>query len=806
MTVEGASLDGWGHEPWLEALIGVARHYRIDGSQERVRVEADWRMRDTAPDDVVEFMARQLGLVAVFDRFVPGMLDPWRLPLVADFGDGQVGVIEQVDADGNVGVRLSGDQGLQTTLGRDELARRARRVLLVKPQSSVPDARVDEYIRPYRSNWLLQDALREWPRYLDVILASLVANVLSLGSMLFTMQVYDRVIPAQSQPTLWVLFGGLLIALTFAFAMRVMRAHISDLVGRRADLRISDRVFGHALRIRNDARPSSTGSFIAQLRELEQIRELVTSTTIGVLADLPFFVLFLAVMWLVGGYLVLVPLAALPLLLVPSLIAQRPLAKLSREGMREASLRNAILVEAVQNLDDIKLLRAEPRFQNQWNHINEGSAAIGVKQRALTGLLTGWTQEVQSLAYAGVVLVGAYPAMNGEISVGVVVGCSMLASRMMAPLAQVTGVMLRWQQAKVAREGLDQLMQRPVDQPERGLRVHRPVLRGEYALSGVWGREVHLVDGDTKYARAPVGDNAPLSMWSNRWSTMPVHGTKARLPLPDDRAVLDRMPGSKRGLRVHRPVVRGEYALSGVRFRYGGDGARNILDIRGLEISPGEKVALLGRNGAGKSTLLQLLAGMQMPQEGQVALDGVKTSVLDPMDLRRDVALLNQNASLFFGTLRDNLTMGMPHAGDDDLLRALQLSGAMAVVRSLPEGLDYLVQEGGRGLSGGQRQQLLLARTLLREPGVLLLDEPTAWLDDASERQFIDNLAAWLSARTLVVATHRPAVLKCVDRVVVLDGGRVVRDGPKGEVLARPLEATEGRVAKPAARQKGGNA
>ncbi|WP_246192219.1 type I secretion system permease/ATPase [Pseudoxanthomonas sangjuensis] len=720
-------MDGWGYEPWLEALIGVARHYRIDGSQERVRVEADWRMRDTAPDDVVEFMARQLGLVAVFDRFVPGMLDPWRLPLVADFGDGQVGVIEQVDADGNVGVRLSGDQGLQTTLGRDELARRARRVLLVKPQSSVPDARVDEYIRPYRSNWLLQDALREWPRYLDVILASLVANVLSLGSMLFTMQVYDRVIPAQSQPTLWVLFGGLLIALTFAFAMRVMRAHISDLVGRRADLRISDRVFGHALRIRNDARPSSTGSFIAQLRELEQIRELVTSTTIGVLADLPFFVLFLAVMWLVGGYLVLVPLAALPLLLVPSLIAQRPLAKLSREGMREASLRNAILVEAVQNLDDIKLLRAEPRFQNQWNHINEGSAAIGVKQRALTGLLTGWTQEVQSLAYAGVVLVGAYPAMNGEISVGVVVGCSMLASRMMAPLAQVTGVMLRWQQAKVAREGLDQLMQRPVDQPERGL-------------------------------------------------------------------------------RVHRPVVRGEYALSGVRFRYGGDGARNILDIRGLEISPGEKVALLGRNGAGKSTLLQLLAGMQMPQEGQVALDGVKTSVLDPMDLRRDVALLNQNASLFFGTLRDNLTMGMPHAGDDDLLRALQLSGAMAVVRSLPEGLDYLVQEGGRGLSGGQRQQLLLARTLLREPGVLLLDEPTAWLDDASERQFIDNLAAWLSARTLVVATHRPAVLKCVDRVVVLDGGRVVRDGPKGEVLARPLEATEGRVAKPAARQKGGNA
>lgn len=714
-----------GHEPWLEALLAVARHYRIDGSQERVRVEADWRARTASPDDVVEHMARQLGLAAVFDRFNPGMLDPWRLPLIADFGDGQIGVVEQIDADGNAGVRLSGEQGLPTTLRPDELAKRAKRVLLVKPQTSVPDARVDEYIKPYQPGWLLQTVLREWPRYLDVMLASTVANVLSLGGMLFTMQVYDRVIPAQSQPTLWVLFSGLLIALGFAFAMRVMRTHISDLVGKRADLRISDRVFGHALRIRNDARPRSTGSFIAQLRELEQVRELITSTTISALADLPFFILFLFVLWLIGGYLVLVPLAALPLLLIPGLLAQRPLAKLSREGMRESSIRSAMLVEAVQNMDDIKLLRAEPRFQNQWNHLNETTADIGMKQRSLTGWLTGWTQEVQTLVYACVVLVGAYPAMKGEMSVGVIVGCSMLASRMVAPLGQLTGVMLRWQQAKVAKEGLDELMRKPVDQPERSLRVHRPVLRGEYSLAGV-------------------------------------------------------------------------------RFRYGEEG-RNVLDIRQLDIAAGERVALLGRNGAGKSTLLQLLAGMQMPLEGQVMIDGLKTSVLDPMDLRRDVALLNQGAGLFFGSLRDNLTMGMPHASDDDLLRALNLSGATNVVRTLPEGLDYMIQEGGRGLSGGQRQQLLLARTLIREPNVLLLDEPTAWLDDASERQFIDNLESWLPGRTLIVATHRPAVLKWVDRVVVLDGGKVLRDGPKDQVLVKPTAAPrQGRVIRPAPRQEGG--
>src|SRR5690606_4264005 len=298
----------------------------------------------------------------------------------------------------------SGDRGLTTSVGREEALQRIRRVLLVKPESEVPDARVDEYIRPWKADWLIGIVLKEWPRYLDVMLASLVANVLTLAAIIYTMQVYDRVSPAQSIPTLWVLYGGLLIALTFAFVMRILRTYISDLAGRRADLRISDRVFGHALRIRNDARPRSTGSLIAQLRELEQIRDLVASMTAGAIADLPFFLLVVGVIWRIGGHLVLVPLAALPLLLVPGLIAQRPLAKLSREGMREASIRSAMLVESVHNLDDIKLLRAEPRFQNQWNHINETTAAIGVKTRSLTGMLMAWTQEVQQLVYTSVVL------------------------------------------------------------------------------------------------------------------------------------------------------------------------------------------------------------------------------------------------------------------------------------------------------------------------------------------------------------------------------------------------------------------
>lgn len=690
---------------WLEALLAVARHYSVESSPERVRVEMDWLANDVPLDILVDHMARQLGLAVAFTRFKPNLLDLWRLPLVADLGAGQVAVLERIGEGGQVTARLSGDEGLATTLSIDELIPRIKRVLFVKPLASVADARVDDYIKPYQANWFWRMTLRDWPRYMDVVVASLVANLLALGSMLFSMQVYDRVIPAQSEHTLWVLFGGLSIALTFAFLMRVARTHITDILGKRADLRISDRVFGHALRIRNDARPQSTGSFISQIRELEQVRELITSNTVTAAVDMPFFLLFAFVMWLMGGSLVWVPLAAIPLLVIPGLLAQRPLARMAQEGMRETSLRSAMLVEAIQGLDDIKLLRAEPRFQGQWNHANDVSANIGTRQRLITGMLMSWTQEVQTLVYAGVVLVGAYQVIAGQLTTGVLIACSIMSSRMIAPLSQLALVMTRWQQAKVALNGLDTLMQRPVDQPPRSQQVSRALLHGDYDI---------------------------------------------------------------------RSAV----------FRYNKDDPSPVVNIEQLHIRQGEKVAILGRNGAGKSTLLQLLAGMQSPQLGDVQLDGFKMSLLDPSDVRRDVALLNQNASLFFGTVRDNITMGMPHAKEDELIRALNLSGAGALVQGLQRGLDHPIMEGGKGLSGGQRQTLLLARTLIREPRVLLLDEPTAWLDDASERQLIQQLTPWLRHRTLVVATHRPAVLQWVDRIIVLEGGRVVADGPREQLLA----------------------
>ena len=691
------------YQPWLQAVLTVAKHYRIEPSEERIRLQLDWNPNQTV-DDILATVTRQIGMNLRKAAFSAEALSPWRLPMIIEMQDGQVGVLDKIDASGNASIQFSGDQGLAQTLTQDMLIQNVANVYILRPEKSVPDVRIDEYVKPYEASWFWSIVLRDWKRYLDVMFASLMANILALATILFSMNVYDRVIPAQSVPTLWVLAGGVLIAAIFEFSLRVARIYLSDIIGKRADLTISDRVFGHALRIKNKERSKSTGTFISQIRELEGVRELVTSTTISAIADLPFFLLFLAIFWLIGGHLFWVMVLVVPLMILPGILIQKPLAKLASEGMREGAIRNATLVEAVQGIEDIKLLRAESRFQNQWNHMNEVSADISMRQRKLVGVMTAWTQKIQGLTFAIVVLVGCFAVMKGEMTTGALVACSILSSRMLGPIAQISGVLGRFQQAKVAKTSLDELMKKPVDQ-------------------------------------AP---NAHL---------------------------------------IHRPVLNGHYELNNTVFKYSQDDAKPTLAIQKLEIKAGEKIAVLGRNGAGKSTLLQLLSGMQEPVQGKIKLDGVDLGLIDPSDVRRDMGLLNQNAHLFFGSVRENLKLGAPLATDQEILEALKITGALDFVQEKKEGLDHQILEGGAGFSGGQRQALLLARLLLRQPSIVLLDEPTASLDDVSEQQLIQQLKGWLGQKTLVIATHRRAVLELVDRIIVLHDGKIVMDGPKEQIL-----------------------
>jgi ATP-binding cassette subfamily C protein LapB len=698
-------------QPWMQAILLVAQHYRLDVSEESVRIAG--QRTDRVLEDVLRQMARQAGLTVKFSGRQRQPLGQWRTPLVVELDDGQVGVVQSISGD-ELGIALSGDQGLQQRMPLADLDQRVRRTVILRPARPLSDVRTDDYVQPFDEHWFRRIVLRDLRPYGNVMVASLVANLLGMAGVLFSMQVYDRVVPAESLPTLYVLFGGVLLAVLFDFTLRIMRLRITDLLGKRADLRISDLVYGHALRLRNSVRPKSTGTFISQLRELEQVRDLITSSTATALADLPFFFLFLFIFYLIGGPLVAIPVVALVVMLLPGLLYQRKLARLANANMRESALRNAMLVESVQGMDDIKALQAEQRFQEQWNHYNAATADTALQLRGLTNGLVTWTQTVQSAVFAVVILFGAPMVIAGDLTTGSLVAASMLASRMMAPMAQLNHVLTRWQQAKVALKGLNNLMEQPVDHPD----------------------------------------------------------------------------GSK---RVHLTAIQGDFHLKQAAFRYAADGPA-VLEVADLRIRPGEHIAVLGRNGAGKSTLLQALAGAMDIATGEVTLDGIALAHLDPADLRRDVGLLHQQARLFHGTLRDNLVLGAGRASDQEMLAALAITGALDFVRRLPKGLDHLVLEGGLGLSGGQRQSLLLSRLLLRQPHVLLLDEPTASLDDVTERRLLDELKRWCDGRTLVVATHRLSVLQKVDRIIVVDNGRIVIDAPRDVALAR-LKNPEGAQA-----------
>ncbi|UYA59287.1 Type I secretion system ATPase, LssB family LapB [Pectobacterium sp. F1-1] len=691
-------------EVWIAAMARAATHYGQVVDTQSVHQQMRWYEQQPIARQL-EQISHLMGLSISLRRTEKLR---WRnkiLPVLAETDDGGVIVIESLNEEGIATYWLNDGGDLQREAELTELIKHSQGIIvLVGIAERGRDTRIDDFVKPYRKHWFWQHFRGAKRQIGEISLASIVGNVLALAGILFSMQVYDRVIPAQSIPTLWVLFFGVLLAAALEYAIRLSRTVVSDLMGKSIDLNVSGMLFARALAIKNEARPKSTGSFISQLREIDQVRELLTSTTVGAAADMPFVLLFLGIMAMIGGPLVMIPMLAIPLIVIPGLMLQWPMAKLAKEGMRESALRNAVLVESIEGIEDIKALQAEPYFQRQWEQTHEVSAAIGMKQRVWGARLSGWASTVQQLTYAGMLVFGSYLVLAGDITTGTLVACSLLSSRTIAPLMQLTMVFSRWQHAKTAMTGLDDILQKPLDRPEDGKMAHCPILQGHFQIHNV------------QYSYDPEkGDTA--------------------------------------------------------------------LQVGKLEIKPGEKVALLGKVGAGKSTLLKLLANQATATRGKVIIDGVDISQIDPADVRRQLGFLSQESRLFFGSLRQNLMLGNPHATEQELLQALRISGALSLIQQDASSLDRIIHEGGRGLSGGQRQMILLSRMLLRNPQIVLLDEPTASMDEQLESHVIHQLSSWLTGRTLVLVTHRPALLKLVDRVVVMDSGRIVADGPRDQIL-----------------------
>lgn len=556
-------------------------------------------------------------------------------------------------------------------------------------------------------NWLWKTLWRYKSYYMESIVAALLLNILGLALSIFIMNVYDRVVPNRAFDTLWVLSLGVGIALLLELILRTVRCHFLETAAKKADLTISSQLFSHVLGGRLETRPAYSGALASQMRDFESVRDFITSATLVTLTDIPFTVLFIAVIGLFGGSLAWVAILSVPLIIAVGVAVQWPINASIQEHMRDNSFKQGVLVEAVDGLEALKAVGAEGFALGRWERACASTARTSVVTRNLSSLAQYSSQFILQAATVVAVIYGVYLIAEGKMTQGALIGCIMLLGRALAPISQVTSVLARYQHAKSAYEGLQKLMQAPLQRDPQRTYLHRPHLEGDIRLQ------------DLQFAYpGPLQDAGPL------------------------------------------------------------------VDVKALHIRPGEHIAILGKLGSGKSTLLKIIAGLYKPQRGMVLLDGTDLQQIDPADVRHNLAVLTQEVRLFRATLRENLLLGNPHADQHTFLTACDLCGVDEWAKRHPLGYDMPIGEKGEGLSGGQRQTVALARALITGAPVMLFDEPTSALDQGTEQALIRRLQAVFQDRTLVLVTHKPAMLALVDRIVVLDAGRVVADGPRDNILA----------------------
>jgi ATP-binding cassette subfamily C protein LapB len=555
-----------------------------------------------------------------------------------------------------------------------------------------------------RSHWFWSVVKRFWPNYMHVATAALLVNILALAAPLFTMNVYDRVVPNGAIASLVALSIGLVIAIVFDFVLRTVRSRIIDMTGKKLDVVLASKIYEHTLAIKMNKRPGSVGVLANQLRDFDSVREFFTSGSVVSAIDLAFALLFIAVLFMIAGPLGWIPLAVLPIMILLGLVIQRPLDKAMKRLQSESAARHGVLIESLTGLETVRAAGAEARMQTAWERSVAAAARTGEDVHFWSSLAMNAAATAQQVTTLLMVVVGVFLIIDGKLSVGALVAATMLAGRVLGPLAGIAAVITRASQSFTALKAIDGVM---------ALERERP----------------------------------PERMF------------------------------------IARSIDKGSVAFGNVTFKYP-NAQMNALEKVSFNIEPGERVGIIGRIGSGKTTVGRLLTGFYEPEEGHVLVDGVDLRQYDPADLRTGVGFLLQDTDLFLGKLRDNITLGRPNATDADVLAAARLAGVESFIAGHPQGYDMPISEGGRSLSGGQKQAIGLARVLIRNPRILFLDEPTAHFDVKSEAEFLDRLKD-LAQRdmTIIISTHRMSLLAFVERLLVFDKGRLVADGPRDKVL-----------------------
>lgn len=552
--------------------------------------------------------------------------------------------------------------------------------------------------------WLMEPMRKNTGVYVRVAVAAVIINIFGLLTALFTMTVYDRVLPNNATSSLVALSIGLAIVIVFDFVLKTLRAYFIDVAGADIDREVGSSVFAKLLAMRMELKRGSTGALTGLMRELEALRDFFASATLTAVVDVPFIALTLALVAAIGGKVVLVPLAMVPIVILVGWLTHPAMDRLAAKSMGEGLLKQSVLVETIGGLETVKAAGAGPLLAKRWLGAVEQQSDSSLRQRLISTIGVTTATTGGTLAYAGIVIVGVGLIATNDLTMGGLIACSILGGRAMAPLAQISQLLSRMSATRTAYRQLDEMMRRP--------------------------------------AEGPAGE----------------------------------------ALRLGR--VAGRVEFKNVSFRYPG-AAEKALDGVSFTIRPGEHVAILGRVGSGKSTITRLILGLYPPEDGLILVDGTDIRQLDPQSLRENIGAALQESVLLTGSVRDNILLGREDIDDEAMIRAAHISGTHEFMGQIANGYDLRLADRGEGLSGGQRQSIAVARALAGQPPVVLFDEPSSAMDAQTESALIARLQVELKDRTFVLITHRPPLLSLCERVVLLDKGKLVMDGPRDEVLKK---------------------
>lgn len=694
-------------DPLLDCLIYIA--YFFDKSNSAKSLTAGLPLSEDHKLNPKLFVLalEKINLTADVSRITIEELVEEDLPCVIllDKNDAYV-LVEKIDRNKFKIFQPGNDKNELKELSRSELEEKyLGYAIRVKPIYRF-DQRSEAPIKANQKHWFWSVVYKFWPLYGEIAIAALLINIFALAGPIFIMNVYNRIIPVNALESLWALAMGMFIIIGFDFLLRSLRSRFIERAGRIIDTELSDKVIAHVLDLEASERPAAVGSLVNTMQSFDYIRDFIASGTITVLIDFPFVILFLLAIYLLGGWLVLIPLVLMPFALIVGLVVQKKIITLVNNTFRYGAEKNAMLVEMLTNIENVKGMSIEGLMQKKWDLAEKSSANQLIKLRDLVNFSSNFAVFIQQICFVTIIIGGVYKVSHGNFTVGALIACSILGSRVLTPIIQFCGLINRYQQSNASIVAIDKIMK-----------------------------------------------------------------------LPRERS-------STTGF-IHYKNFVGSFEFTNVSFAYKGQPI-NVLEDINLTVNAGEKIGVIGRTGSGKSTLIKLLMRFYLPTEGYILVDGSNINQIDPAELRSEIGYVPQHVALFYGTIKENIAMhtSLRTPIDDHKIREVaELCNLDKVINAHPEGYNRQVGESGAYLSSGQRQLIAIARSLVIDPKIVLWDEPTNGIDDTTALKLMQNLKDYLENKTLILITHKQNVLFLINRLVVLEEGRIIADGPKDEVL-----------------------